>query len=531
MSLRQFLTPRAVTPFLTALLLVVIALGWARETGTISASTSAGSAVEGGGSCPLTATQELNSIKTFLKMMPVFRHPRCINCHGGIPKPLPERVQVGRVWQYPIAPPIRHAGVVDFDSTDSNLTCEECHADGWGEASGAPNWTDKTDLQMCRGMHISFDGDAVSFLDHIVRDGGRTPFIKLAFQGKRGLTEGGQTIYETETGRTMTAAPPPGSHQQLIQQAKDWVAAQGGSFFEDPDCGCLFDKLEVQIKTSLQVANQGPANETGTIRGEGSIILKLAPDISEPEWELTTGTGQSTANITWSGVDVTRSNGCIITILSNPPTEFTFWLGMSVKPDLKFALQVVPGLDIHGSRWRCPRPPPLSGMVAGPVGETDGIFSAAWSSLHGGPGAGPMQGLTLPEGLTMPKPGAVPTLPKQVVTPPTPPGGFDMKKLMSMKPEELEAMAEKMKNNPTPAGMAELGKLMNQVVPGADKMVQAARTNFRFAIPDNASCKVGTGTAYLAQCDISQTVTLPDNKGSTQTITEKTTITIGRPKP
>jgi hypothetical protein len=79
--------------------------------------------------------------------------------------------------------------------------------------------------------------------------------------------------------------------------------------------------------------------------------------------------------------------------------------------------------------------------------------------------------------------------------------------------------------------MADLAKLMNQVVPGADKMAAEARNNFKFAIPDNKWCKLGTGSGFFAQCDINQTITVPDNKGSTQTITEKTTITIGRPSP
>ncbi|HEV8598489.1 MAG TPA: hypothetical protein VGQ69_03950 [Gemmatimonadales bacterium] len=503
MSSPRLFTARAVTPVLAASVLLIVAVAWSRGTGTVSAATAAGLPLQAGGSCLLTSTQELNSIKTWLKMMPVFRHPRCLNCHGGIPKPLKDFST-------------KHAGVVQLDSSDNAQTCEECHAEGWGDAAAAPTWTNKTDVQICRGMHISFDGDARSFLDHIVRDGGRTPFIKLAFEGKRGLTDGGQTIYEAETGRSMSAAPPPGSHAQLIQQAKDWVAAQGGSFVGDPDCGCVVDKLEVHLKTSLQIVNDGPANETGTIRGEGRILLKLAPDLSEPDWELTTGAGQSTAKITWSFVDVTRSNGCIVAILSNPPTEFDFWLGMSVKPEPKFALQIVPAPDIHATRWRCPRPPPLSGMVAAPAGETDAIFSAAWSSIHGGPGAGPMQGLAPLA------PGAAPTQPA---------GGFDMQKVMSMKPEELAAMAEKMKNNQTPAGMADLGKLMNQVVPNANQMMEAARTNFRFAIPDAKWCKLETGTAFLAQCVISQELKLPDNKGSTQTITETTIITIGRPKP
>ncbi len=505
MSLRQWFKLPAITPFLAAFILAVIALGWGRGTESVSATPSSGSAVQGA-SCPLTPVQELNSIKSFQKMMPVFRHPRCSNCHGGIPRPLPKNG----------APSIRHAGVVDMDSTDDNRTCEECHVEDWGQP-GAPDWSDRTDLDLCRSMHLQFRQDAARFIDHILRDGGDPPgFIKLAFEGKRGLLEGGLTIYEAELGQKLRAEPPPGTHAQLLQQARDWVAAQGGSFVGDPDCGCVVDKMEVHFKTKLVVVDHGPANETGTIAGEGSVILKLAPDLSEPEWEVTTGPPGARSMITWSFVDVTRSNGCIVAILSNPPTEVDFWLGMSVKPELKFGLQIVPAPDIHGSRWRCPKPPPLSGMIPGPIGETDGIFSAAWASIHGGPGAGPMQGLAPLAPGAAPAPSAA---------------ALDMKQLMALDPKKLAAMAEQMKNNQTPAGMADLGKLMNQVLPNANQMVEAARTNFRFAIPDAKWCKLETGTAFLAQCVISQKLTVPNNKGSTQTITETTTITIGRPKP
>ena len=108
-----------------------------------------------------------------------------------------------------------------MDGTADTKTCEECHVDDWGEARTAPDWTDKSDMSLCRGMHSIFRNNAAGFIDHVVRDGGHPPgFIKLAFDGKRGLLDGGMTIYETETGRKITAAPPPGTHAQLIQQAR-----------------------------------------------------------------------------------------------------------------------------------------------------------------------------------------------------------------------------------------------------------------------------------------------------------------------
>ena len=502
MSFRQLLTARAVTPFLIALVFLILAVGWDGESGAIAASTTG--SVEQGGSCPLTGPQEVSAIKAWQKMMPVFRHPRCLNCHGGVPDPLAQ--VVGTL----------HMGVVEISSKDDKAICEECHEEGWRLPGHL--WTRKDDLEICSDMKMLFtSGD---FIDHIVRDGGGVPFIEYAFKGMRGLNEGaGEGAYEDKFGvGTLKADPPPGTHAQLVQQAKDWVKAQGGSFVGDNDCGCMLDKMEVHFRSTLHIANNGPGKETGDITGEGRVVLRLRPDVSEPDWESTTGPNDTHATITWTGVGVTRGNGCLINILASPPTEFSFWLGVSVKPDLRFSLQVVPGLDMHGSFMRCPRPRPLSGWIDGPKDDkTPHIFSAAWASLHGAPDALPMAGLSIP------KPGAKPTAPASAL---------DMSKLMSMDPKALEAMAEKMKANQTPAGMADLGKLMNQVLPGADKMAAEASRNFKFAIPatDANGCKLETGTAFLARCEISRTITVPDNKGSTQTITEKTTITIGRPK-
>ncbi|HSE51196.1 MAG TPA: hypothetical protein VLB00_03355, partial [Gemmatimonadales bacterium] len=457
-------SPRAITPVLATLTGLVIAIGWDSGTGTVSATPAGGPVVQSGGSCPLTAAQELNSIKTFLKMMPVFRHPRCLNCHGGIPRPLPEMVR-GADGVIRRGPPVRHAGVVDMDTTDDNRTCEECHVDEWGGALGAPTWTDKSDMSLCRGMHVGFPNDAAGFIDHIVRDGGHPPgFITLAFQGKRGLLDAGETIYEAETGRKITAQPPPGTHVQLIQQAKDWVAAQGGQFVGDKDCGCTVDRLEVKIQSSMTIANHGPTKETTTVTGDGAVTLKLGPDLSEPEWDVTTGPQGFDANLSWSGVTVTRSNGCQIMVLQSPPTQAKFWLGMSYRPEPKLSLQFTPGVDMHGVKARCRHPVTGAWIDVPKVDSMAQIFQAAWIALHGGPGAKPVAGLSMP--------GASSTQPM----------ALDLAKLQALDPKALQAMAEAAMANPTPANVADIGKLMRQLVPNADAMVDAARTNFRFAI-------------------------------------------------
>jgi hypothetical protein len=101
-----------------------------------------------------------------------------------------------------------------------------------------------------------------------------------------------------------------------------------------------------------------------------------------------------------------------------------------------------------------------------------------------------------------------------------------------MGPKKLQAMADAMKNNPDPAAAAaQMTAFLNQVLPGASQLAAEAKNNFSFAIPNNSGCTIGTGTAFLARCDFDRTITVPAGAGPSQTITEKTTITIGRAQP
>jgi hypothetical protein len=35
-------------------------------------------------SCPVPIGRQVKAVKAFLQMMPLFQHPRCFNCHGGV---------------------------------------------------------------------------------------------------------------------------------------------------------------------------------------------------------------------------------------------------------------------------------------------------------------------------------------------------------------------------------------------------------------------------------------------------------------
>jgi hypothetical protein len=388
-----------------------------------------------------------------------------------------------------------------MDSTDDNRTCEECHVADWGQP-GAPDWTG-TDLRLCRGLHAEFPGDAARFIDHIVRDRGDPPgFIKLGFEGERGLLDGGKTIYENETGHKLVAAKPPGTHSQFLQLARDWVAAQGGQFVGDRDCGCVVDKVEVLFHSSLTIVTP---RVTSTITGDGSIVLKLGPESSAPTWDVAMGARGDTMTVAWSGMSISQPSGCDgkVIIKSSPPKQFKIWLGMSYSPDLKLSLQILPDADLHQVVNRCLLP--NGTWIELQKNDPISLFAGAWNALHG----------KSAEAVALKATAAM-----------------DINKMKSMDPKALQAMADAMKNNPDPAAAAaQMTALINKMIPGASQLVAEAKNNYTFAIPNNAGCSLGTGAAFLARCDFDRTITVPAGAGPSQTITEKTTITIGRPKP
>jgi hypothetical protein len=88
-----------VTGCLTAFGLALIVLGWNNATATVSAVSDGSAFAQPDASCPLTMAQQKASVAAWQKLIPVFRHPRCINCHGAMPKALPERILVGNKWE------------------------------------------------------------------------------------------------------------------------------------------------------------------------------------------------------------------------------------------------------------------------------------------------------------------------------------------------------------------------------------------------------------------------------------------------
>lgn len=491
MPLHRFFTRRAITPFLVMLVLLVVALARDSGTGTISATTTGGPKVQGGESCPLPFGNQVKAVAAFAKMIPVFRHPRCSNCHGGVD---------------PFADPKtgKHGGAQQDADAFEDGVCEDCHDQMSG---GMPNskwkmapppmfWVKKSDEQLCMQVR-EMEPDAAKYVGHIRDDNGKEPFTLVAFRGMRGLSEGTKSVV---SGDTITKQSPPGTLERMTQQAQEYVDAMGGALVGSSDCGCKLKPIEVHFRSTVTIAD---ARITSTITGEGRVVLEIKPDPSAPEWDVASDFRVGTSDITWSAVTISAPAGCDgqVIVQSSPPTKFKFWLGLSASPALTLSLQILPGADLHKVLNRCRLP--NGTLMNSPMNDPISLFSGAWNALHGQSAAAVMMKAT---------------------------AAIDMSKIAAMDPKKLQAMAEAMKNNPDPAAAAaQMTAFMNQLVPGASQLAAEAKNNYKLAIPDNKWCTVGTGAAFLARCEINQTISAAPSMGSVQTITEKTTITIGKP--
>ncbi len=128
-----------------------------------------------GPSCPLSLQQQVAAVKAFGEMMPVFRHPRCLNCHGGL-DPMSKR--------HPGSDQLE--GITDRDTLFEK--CQDCHdgLEGWIQPLESQFFVGKSDEQLCLQMK-EFEGSADGFVSHIQDDHGGVQFIAAGFAGDRAL--------------------------------------------------------------------------------------------------------------------------------------------------------------------------------------------------------------------------------------------------------------------------------------------------------------------------------------------------------
>jgi hypothetical protein len=265
--------------------------------------------------CPLSDAQVQKSIEAFAKLVPTLtREPRCLNCHGGV-DPFSDEAKGDSTD--PNAPRTAHGpGKVEADE------CMNCHSDmppkrdgspsKWALATPEHSFLGKDAKALCKQMRDVFKQGA-DFIGHLTDDNGNSNFTGTAFLGNRGLNDQGQSHvdkYKPEPPRGMTQGG-------LISLGNDWIAATGGEFKGDVDCGCepmhYSLRISSQTDTHFGIVNGHHAmtpvevpitfHDNGTFTGEqvqasfqgnataamcqgqyaSSMVLKVSGDATE-EW-------------------------------------------------------------------------------------------------------------------------------------------------------------------------------------------------------------------------------------------------------
>ena len=217
--------------------------------------------------CPLTEAQTEKSIAAWAPIAAFFTgEPRCFNCHGGVnPYIAATGLEAGRPGQP--ASKVAHGGGAVRRGTDGTIEaeCHDCHnhmprragggASVWMTAPEFLSFVDKDATTLCRQMKRRFS-NANEFLGHLENDNGGIPFAEAGFVGDRALDP---DVYSD----IVPPAPPSKSHAELMQMARNWVDAMGGSFKGDQGCGCEYRHAgwSGQIHYTLEFSGDEGHNE------------------------------------------------------------------------------------------------------------------------------------------------------------------------------------------------------------------------------------------------------------------------------
>ena len=242
--------------------------------------------VESAESCRLSLGEQLKAIKAFGEMMPVFKHPRCLNCHGALD-----------VYSD------KHPGASAIDEgldltlltrelrdSVSQQQCESCHDNierkdrtsgkgGWMIPNPPVFFVDKlgklkSDEDLCLQMK-RMEETPDSFTSHIAKDHNTIQFIKAGFEGDRGLGTDGLEQWK------LTRAKPRGTQPALAAQANKWVKLLDGHWKEPPGrpssppskCGCVMPRIELTMKTKISGTSEGQV-----MTGAASATVPLTAD-------------------------------------------------------------------------------------------------------------------------------------------------------------------------------------------------------------------------------------------------------------
>ena len=292
--------------------------------------------------CALSDKQQEASIQKFSELMPVFTHPRCINCHGALNPFAANTTHVGgriglKFEERTVRDNIlgRDVTVIEPEDQLTLRLCQDCHSEApaWSPPPPQKWFVGKNTVQLCEQLKDQSNNDTDSFLSHIEHDS--LDLIPAAFRGTRGLDENGRGIFEQDTGKEFRPEPPPVSHEMFIARAKAWLEAMGGHFKPGYTCGCephhyvlkgSFDEVWTKEDGPLHFKGHGEMQIPIQFNDDGSFSGETSIDVNETNtWTASTMT--CTDSLAYSGVRW-KVNGAVDRIdmhatfvIQFPPTE------------------------------------------------------------------------------------------------------------------------------------------------------------------------------------------------------------------
>jgi hypothetical protein len=232
--------------------------------------------------CALSEDQERVAIDAFHTMAPIFKEPRCLNCHGAVDAFKEGGGHLGGVMPVVTTKVDNGMGTLvdDEDLGATMKACQDCHSlsPQWFPATNPQiSFTNKSEEQLCLQMKNRL-GDPGIFVRHMTRDS--TDLIPEAFKGTRALDDNGIATYDNATGKDYKLEPPKISHATLIEQAQAWADAVGEkNWLHPPDCGCVPHKNKAKITQRWTVTSDLPGS---TVRLESQaeflVDLTFKPD-------------------------------------------------------------------------------------------------------------------------------------------------------------------------------------------------------------------------------------------------------------
>ena len=239
--------------------LTLAAGGGAVSAGALSSSPGAAAgaprllAETRGPSCPVPVGKQVQAVKVFESMLPVFRHPRCTNCHGGMNVFDDSRHPGASGLDEELDPRSR----LHDDAFKEAFTaqCTDCH-------DGLPGWTvpppgqffhDRSDEALCKQMKMS-NSTPERYVGHIRNDHEGIQFIAAGFKGDRALGEDGLKEIHKK------AEPPPGTQLELTDKAQRYVDLLGkNGYSASSECGCVMPGIKLEVHhTQLTEGTGGP---------------------------------------------------------------------------------------------------------------------------------------------------------------------------------------------------------------------------------------------------------------------------------